>query len=296
MTTIVITTVATITESIQSNADPGYSLVSTLSASTTVAATDMTPVPETSTEMVTTHTVFETVTSVISTVQGTPTATTTAGDEGPYYFSVHNGITTWLGGHSPAPSISYVIKTSTVVIQPSPTMNMLSSTEDSQATSTENIHITSTSTKTIRLTTFITERLTETLTVSSTSGVSGVASTSTGYSPYKYSSYGWNATASRFKTISLKTGSGMDWPGYYATGSPSGTAPHSIAYPKVPAYAPRGLKLHGREPQVGAIVTATINGVVVSWTNLYDGATTLASSTAHSSPTATIKISGMSQV
>ena len=308
ITTVFITAVSTITETVESNINHGYSLVSTLNTSPEAAAPSIVPTSEASPAITTTHTVFETLTRVFSTIESAPEATSTTVDEGPFFFTVHDGITTWLGGHTPTLSISYVIETSTVFIQPVPTMSMsmsmsmmsmndASSTDGSQVTSTEEMHSTSTSTKTIEVTSFITEHLTETITVPTSSRVSGAASASLGSNSSKRHPYGWNATTT-FKTISVGSGSGISWPGSYATGNgQSVTAPHPTTSLTAHSRVPSGLNFEQREAQVGVMVTATIEGVVVSWTNVFDGALLSATATADPSPaTDHTSLFGMSQI
>ena len=309
ITTVFVTAISTITETVESKINHGYSLVSTLNTQLDAGAPSMIPTSEASPSIITTHTIFETITRVISTIESTPEVTSTTVDEGPFFFTVHNGTTAWLGGHTPTQSISYVIETSTVFIQPVPSMSMsmsmgmsmsnASNTDDSQVTSTEEIHSTSTSTstKTIEVTSFITEHLTETITVPSSSSVSGAASASLGNNSSKYHPYGWNATTT-FKTISIGSGSGITWPGSYATGNgQSVTAPHPMTSLTAHSYVPSGLNFEQREAQVGAMVTATIDGVVVSWTNIFDGAQISASATADPSPTTKhTSLFGMSQL
>ena len=302
ITTIFVTAISTVTETFESNINHGYSLASTLNTPPDAAAPSVILTSEASPAIITTHTVFETITRGISTTESTPEATSITVDEGPFFFTVHNGITTWLGGHTPTLSISYVIETSTVFIQPVPSMSMVtsmsnaSSTKDSQVTSTEEIHSTSTSTKTIEVTSFITAYLTETITAPTSSSVSGGARASSGNNSSNYHPYGWNATTT-FKTISIGIGSGISWPGAYATGNgQSVTAPHPITSPTAHSHVPSGLTFEQRGAQAGAMVTATIDGVVVSWTNIFEGAQYSASATADpSSATKHTSLFGMSQ-
>lgn len=170
------------------------------------------------------------------------------------FFVGTNGITAWLGGQTPPATESQVTATVTVVIEPQPSSSWVSSTEKAQTISIE----------TVTMTSVFTDLLTETLTVSSpVASISTSPGTFNGIGPY-----GWNVTTLQRVKV---TGSG---PGHYlsATSASSVRAPQWTKPSSGLAPAPSVWYHPHEKRQVGAVVTATINGVVVSWTNSYDGA------------------------
>ena len=232
--------------------------------------------------------VTETLAGPISTSEATSSTTTALGL---YYFSVDNGTTTWLGGATPPPAQSYVVQTSTFVLQPVQSVSPdLFTTKQihTTSTSTTTIEVTSfltvlteaitlpsissadsTSTTTVEVTSFSTVFLTETLTDSTPSATT--APTASGFASIGAGSYGWNATTLHYGK-STEGWSGTIGYSIYATAASSVRAPQpSRPYPETALISPRHPANRKNARQVGAIVTATIDGVVVTWTNVWAG-------------------------
>jgi hypothetical protein len=208
-----------------------------------------------------------TITEVLSsTVTSSGAAASTSSDSGVYYFSVENGTTVWLGATPPATESSYVLQTSTAVIEPLPYSSAISTNSTEYTTSTQIVDLTSfltltvVSTETI-LTETITETISSTIAAATASGFTGIGAN------------GWNGTT--VNQENLQTGfpsSGIPWPTSYATAAPSVSAPHFSNHYSGSAWLPSGKSWNSiTARQVGAVVTATIDGVVVSWTNVWDG-------------------------
>lgn len=218
-------------------------------------------VGETSTDIITTSTSFHTITNQLSLL---PDAASSAKTEGPYSFAEHSGTTIWLGGKTPPSSESLVVKTTAITVQPVPTGVEVSSAEPS----------TSTSYSTLSLTTVTSKVFTKTVTESFSSPLAS-AKPFTGIA-----SYGWNSTLTTLLKVPVgKKGTAHGPPtGFLPSitnngGPPSGTGHHA------PRPYPTG-NVSGTlaERQVGATVVITIGGVVVSWTNSYDGSVPTTSS------------------
>ena len=209
------------------------------------------PLVDTSTDITGTFTNFETITNLLSL---TPAAASSVNaDQGPYSFAEHHGTTTWLGGKTPPGSQSIVTKTKAITVEPVPTGTDAASADAP----------TTTSFSTLSLTTVTSEVFTETVTESSLIPVAS-AKRFTGLG-----TYGWNSTL----TTLVKVAAGAKGSGHshlpeitHERGSPFGTG-HHAGVPYATGEASGTLA----ERQVGSIITATIGGVVVSWTNNYDG-------------------------
>jgi len=283
---------------------PNSDSISSIGAAESVFTT----VSATSVELITkTIALTETRAGLINTSEAISSTSTASGL---YYFSVENGTTTWLGGATPPPAQSYVIQTSTFVLQPVQSISPdLPATEQIHSTSTTTVEVTSfltvltetitlpskpsadsTSTTTVEVTSFSTVFLTETITESTPSATS--APTVSGFAGVGAGSYGWNATTLHHGK-STKGWSGTLGYSIYATAAssvrpPQPTRPHPETAPISPRH--HANRLNAR--QVGAIVTATINGVVVTWTNAWAGvepsSTPLPVSFSPSLPAATI--------
>ncbi|MCJ1438142.1 hypothetical protein MMC27_007529 [Xylographa pallens] len=202
--------------------------------------------------------IWKTYTSDSSAVEASsPTPTSPA--SGLFSFIVVNGITSWLGGFTPPATDSFVLATATVVIEPVPTSPSLSSTMQAQSP------VPVTSIETIQLTSIYTADLAEKLTESaSATSVSAAAGSFHGIG-----THGWNATTLT-RITHVKHGSGTaHLP--YATGASSGLARHPLVPLSGSALIPSSWPTQKEKRQVGSIVIATIDGVVVSWTNYWDG-------------------------
>ncbi|MCJ1416726.1 hypothetical protein MMC32_003064 [Xylographa parallela] len=252
-TTTTVTETADLATEISSsfNADPDTSSPATSSDSVPFLTTSVSDLTETTV-------IWETYTSDSSTVQASsPTPTSPA--SGLYSFIVVNGITSWLDGFTPPATDSFVIATATVVIEPVPTSQSLSSIMQPQSL------VPVTSIETIQVTSIYTADLAETLIESaSATSVSAAAGSFHGIG-----THGWNATTLT-RITHVKHGSGTaHLP--YATGASSGFARHPVVSFSGSALIPSSWPTQNEKRQVGSIVTATIDGVVVSWTNYWDG-------------------------
>lgn len=204
---------------------------------------------ETSLDPTTTSTSFETITDVVSllTVSASPIKT----DQGPYSFAEHSGTTIWLGSKTPPASEPIVYMTKAVTVQP-----VLSSTDGFSAAAP-----TTTSFSTLSLTTVTSETFTETVTESSSSPVAS-AKPFTGVA-----TYGWNSTLTTLLKVQVGAkGSGRVQPTGFVSESSVGTG-QGRPSPYATGRSSDSLAVR----QVGSIVVATIEGIVVSWTNSYDG-------------------------
>ena len=179
-----------------------------------------------------------------------------ASEDGNYYFAEQDGTTSWLGGKTPTSGATFVTYTTIISIQPQP------ATETSiEGTGLEEVDgtTTSTSTLTTSATSFYTHYLTKALTLEPASTLAP----SERIPPY-LGSHGWNATLTRVQSVKSEamkvqltdayTLDNLAWSG-------SNAATATVSY-DMRRHHPR---------QVGAVVSATINGMVVSWTNSYGG-------------------------
>ena len=229
-------------------------------------------------EITATSTIFVTHTNVFSVFEVTSTA---SADQGPYYFSVNDGTTEWASGKTPPAAYSQVLKTETLAIVPVPSTSSMKEVP------------TTTSTFTILSTSFVTNALTETIvetiseplttltnivTVYLTADVVNVTSAApTSLKSFTgIGSYGWNSSSTLQQAAGVTagaTGTGLPGSHTYATGASGVIAPSFWSKNSAPATTKSVLINKMKARQVGAIVTATINGVIVSWTNTYDGST-----------------------
>ena len=217
------------------------------------------PILTTSIEDITETTViWETSTSNSSDLPTSPPNATTSAS-GLYSFLVENGITIWLGGITPPATESFVVATATVVVEPVPNLQSSSSTVQVQAP------IPVTSIETVQVTSVFTINLAEIPTESSSvASVSAAAKSFPGAG-----SNGWNVTTlTRVTHRKHETGTGYH---RHATGASGGFAHHSLESYHWSNPIPSGEPEPKDKRQLGAIVTATIDGVIVSWTNTYDG-------------------------
>ena len=232
------------------------------------------------TEITGTSTIFATHTNFVSVVEVTPTSV--SANQGPFYFSVHDGTTEWAGGKTPPATYSQVLQTATVVVVPVPTSHSTSSMEKA---------LTTTSTLTIMSTIYLTQALTKTVVETNSLPLTPLTSIVTIYltetvvsntivtpSPLKsftgIGSSGWNTSTTHQQSTAGATGTGLPGPHTYAIGASGVIAPSFKSTNSAPTAIKSGEKINKMKArQVGALVTATINGVIVSWTNTYDGST-----------------------
>jgi len=184
---------------------------------------------------------------------------------GPYSFTEDNGTTIWMGGQTPPASASLVTSTSFITLQP---VSTPVSEGASAATTTSYVTISSTRTVTHTYSKTLTESISVVPAFFSTSAE---AYTGDGYTGY--GSGGWNATLTTFRKLKVNpTGSGRISPSVYEPG-----APVRVWSQQGGLYAPPTFSSNSKRPikprQVGDIVAATVDGVTVSWTNIYDGST-----------------------
>lgn len=186
-------------------------------------------------------------------------AQTNAAQGGYYYYAVDNGTTTWLGTKTPAFGATLATNTVVVTVHPQPEYTGVP-VADTTIQSSETLEDeTSTSMTTLHSTSFHTRYLTMELTL----GPTPTSRSSVRLPPY-LASYGWNTT------LSIAQGTGGFLPVSASSDmfpAISPTWPASGIAASTPSYA---IKRH-HPRQVGAVVSATMNGVVVSWTNSYDG-------------------------
>lgn len=206
-------------------------------------------VTSTSTTVTTTVTTSVISTQIISVIQ----ASSPAEGQAAYSFAEDNGTTTWFGATPPA-SASLVTSTQVVTLQPVPTGSLAPLVDITPVTS----YLTLSSTETI------TETLTETqtLAISTATASAGVVGAFTGFAYH-----GWNSSMSTFVTVKLP-------PIGSVTIAEQLPYRPGTAFPMVPSgivpLSPSNATRHINARDVGEIV-ATIDDVVVSWTNNYDG-------------------------
>ena len=163
---------------------------------------------------------------------------------------VHDGSTLWLNGKTPTAGAQLVTTSTVVTLQPVP---------DAQTSSL--VDKPSTSTVTLSSTSFYTEVGTEILTLAS---VPSIESPTRIYSPLN--SKGWNVSSTTLQTLPSPTKTATRGTVLYAglsTGSKLPTLSTDSSLGRNPK------KLWPR--QLGAVVTATIEGQIVTWINSYSG-------------------------
>lgn len=208
---------------------------------------------DTATDITATSTIFITHTQFVQVASATPTSSV-AGYGEPYASSEHDGTTNLQNGNPPSTTQDSLTRASTVQAAPL-------STEPTQQSSSDG---------TIFLTLTSTIHLTRTI-VEVHNGTSTSARSFTGIG-----AGGWNATGTTLQTVKGgPTGSGISASGNQA--HQTGVVPAlpnglSTGYTDpIPSPSGRVYRKKGKR-QVGAVVVATIEGAVVSWTNAYDGA------------------------
>ncbi|KAL9108386.1 MAG: hypothetical protein Q9227_006846 [Pyrenula ochraceoflavens] len=236
----------TVTIALENSSQLSSSIASAVSVDETAASVsqELTPInpTATTTTILTTTTAWHfTYTEVVPVVSATKASSDSA-----YYFVGVNGTTSWLNGNIPPATSSMIVGTTTVTVSPEP--------------------LTTSST-----TVMATEKTTRTVQSS--------------YTPKVPTTYSWsNSTATTLPTsIVLSTGSGYT----YSTGAPtvvthsshpllnsSTTSCTDIASGYSFSPIPSGISSSFSKRQVGATVTATINGQTVTWINTYDGQST----------------------
>ncbi|MCJ1466801.1 hypothetical protein MMC07_005421 [Pseudocyphellaria aurata] len=251
---------------------------------------------DSSTDITATSTDYITLIHVVTTI---PKLVASAGAEkGPYYFTADNGTTVWLDDKSPPAGIPLSTSTAVVTIQPIPPSSRLSSGGSPDPTSYSTVFLTVIS-KVYR-----TETITETalaVTTSSAVTVSSSISLTSSYTASLASTVPLNEvpsepTASLIAITSSKPFARLGMSGWNATSRTllkenlvsSANEPVKLLSqqtgPKDASYTRPGTESLAAQScsgnvtnnisarQLGLIVTATIDGVVVSWKNMYDGA------------------------
>lgn len=173
--------------------------------------------------------------------------------DGSFSFAVVDSTTTWLGGKTPDPSAEFVTNTRVLTIVPQPVTTP--SVEEALVSDGD----TTTSYTTISSTSYYTHHLT----AGPWLQPSPSSSPTPNLLPY-LGHKGWNTTLTTLQTLrsgAAPPASSNAWPTYTATWATSAKWVPAASLDPNPKQA----------RQVGAIVTATINGVVVFWTNSYAG-------------------------
>ena len=186
---------------------------------------------------------FTTSTRIVSVSTSQPT------DKDQYSFINDHGTTSWIDGKVPATTASIATSTIVVTVRPQPKSTTLSS-------KTSKI---STSFTTLFTTIYQTVDHTEVLTL----GYSTAPSFSSWISAYSLNGWNVSLTSSKVEAVGDVTSSAY-WTNttvYPTVSALSGNTPSN--------YAKLTERIHAR--QVGAVITATINGLAVSWTNSYGG-------------------------
>lgn len=187
-------------------------------------------------------------TQVVSVIQ----ASSPSEGQALYSFAEDNGTTTWLGATPPA-SASLITSTQVVTMQPVPPGYVAPPVEATPVTS--------------YLTLSSTETLTQTLNDTQSPTISIAPVSAGAYTGLAYN--GWNSSVSKFVTVKTPAIVG------------SITIEEKLAQYSVTAYpvlssglvtAPRGNKMRlNKVRDIADIIVATIDGVVVSWTDTFDG-------------------------
>lgn len=254
--------------------------------------------PDTSTDITATSTDYIT---LIRMVTSFPKISTPAvAEKGPYYFTANNGTTVWLDGKTPPAGVPLSTSTAIITVQPIPPSSRISFGGSPNPTTYSTVFLTVVSKE------YETETVTKTapaVTISSTVTVSSFVSNPLSNTAPLASTVPLIATVPSAATASLisitpsKPFSGLGLNGWNATfrtlikeklvGSANqpakllsqqtgvkenlATRPGTGSFLATPSYSSNATKnIEGR--QLGSIVVATIDGVIVSWTNNYDGA------------------------
>lgn len=247
---------------------------------------------DTSTDVTATSTDYLTLIRIVTTVPAI--STQAVAEKGPYYFTAHDETTVWLGGKTPPAGIKLFTSTAIVTVQPIPPSSHISSAGSPEPTSYSTVFLT------VISKVYETETLTETIPAVTTSSTvtesSSLPVLSSNPVPLT-STVPSTAAASLIATARAKNFNALGLSGWNATfstlvkenvvGSTNEAArilshqtgvennivthlgtPSRLAVPSYSANATNSIEVR----QLGSIVIATINGVVVSWTNSYDGA------------------------
>ena len=191
-----------------------------------------------------------------------------AADKGPYYFSEQDGTLVWLDGKTPPATGSFLTSTAFITVQPIPTGLPASAKEN--AVSTAEGSIVSTSYSTISL--YRVSTVYQTKVVTGTIHVPAI--------PVKafvsLGSSGWNTSFTpSVRGDENKPSVGISKPIVGQTGAiekGDNKPKKSTTHPALAYSTNVSEQLEAR--QVGALVVATIDGVLVSWINSYDGKST----------------------
>lgn len=186
-------------------------------------------------------------TQVISVIQ----TSSPSGGQALYSFAEDNGTTTWLGATPPV-SASLITSTQVVTVQPVPPGYVAPPVEATPVTS----YLTLSSTETLTETLTETQMLTIPIVPASAGAYTGLASN------------GWNSSMSKFVTVKTPAIGSVTIEEKLA--QYSGTAYPVVSSGLVPI--PRGNTMRlNKVRDIADIIVATIDGVVVSWTDTYDG-------------------------
>ena len=186
--------------------------------------------PNVATTIPSTVTSFLTVTQVVSVVEPKTSEHT---EKGPYLFHVESGTTVWLNDKTPPGTASFVTGASTIIVQPAPTEVLGDKEQEGTTTHFSTITLTSTAVQTHVLTLL---------------SVTPSAKPFTGIAPY-----GWNSSVPIQKHVATEGAKVFDEKVQDTT---IATRPTKVFH--------RRFKRQSEE-----WITATINGVVVSWVNNY---------------------------
>ncbi|KAL8692032.1 MAG: hypothetical protein Q9218_002864 [Villophora microphyllina] len=170
--------------------------------------------------------------------------------DGSFSFAEVDGTTSWVGGKTPNRSAELVTNTRVVTLQPQPVKNPSTTAPASVQNLLASDGETTISYTTISTTSYYTHHLTAALPSQPAQSSSPVPN----LSPY-LGHKGWNTTLTT-SVLQLNA-----WPTY--------TAAWATSVKPVPVASLEANRKQAR--QVGVMITATINGVVVSWINNYGG-------------------------
>ena len=253
MSTVFVTVSAvTVTETVKSAAPSMFPIQAVAESAMPTAS------PLDTTGVTATATIYLTYTNIVSVFQATSSSSVADQDKGPYYFSVSDGTTIWLDGKTPAAVDSFVTLTTSIVVAPTPSSSDSSDMNEKHSTSTS----------TVFMTKVVSEFSTETLTKPSTVPTSAKSFAGIG-------AFGWNGTTtSAQKAVSGASGIGSAGPMSYATNigySYSSVPQFATSYTKAAQIVSTNATKIREARQIEMYVTATINGVVVSWINNWHG-------------------------
>lgn len=247
---------------------------------------------DTSTDITATSTDYIT---LIRMVTSFPKISTPAvAEKGPYYFTANNGTTVWLDGKTPPAGVPLSTSTAIITIQPIPSSPRISFGGSPKHTTYSTVFLTIVSkvyetetvtktapavtiSSTVTVSSFVSIPLTSTAPLASTVPSAATASLISITSSKPFSGLGLNGWNATFRTlIKEKLVGSADQPAKLLsqqTGVKENLATRPgtgslLATPSCSSNATNNIERR----QLGSIVVATIDGVVVSWTNNYDGA------------------------